>query len=255
MTAAHSARERLKDVPGLVPVVHTVRHARLSALRAVADARLFGGRVGRKKRIDAYLRTHADRKLQLGAGGNVYEGWLNTDVFDFKRKDDVVYLDARKPFPLPDASFDMVFSEHMIEHLTYADGLHCLRECRRVLRPGGRIRVATPSLDRLISLYEREPTALQRRYVQWAVDSFVEDADAYLPGFVLNNFLRDWGHRFVYDSQTLRHALESAGFVDVEECPVGRSRNPELAGLERHLDAAAADFNEFETMVLEARRP
>ncbi len=254
MTAMNAARERLKDVPGLVPVVRSTRAARQSAVRYLEDARFLAGRVGRKKRIDSYLRAHAVRKLQLGTGSNIYEGWLNTDVCDFKRKNEVVYLDASKPFPLPDAAFDRVFTEHMIEHLTYSDGLHCLRECRRVLRPGGRIRVATPSLDRLISLYEREPTDLQRRYVRWSVDTFIEGADAYLPGFVLNNFFRDWGHRFIYDSQTLTHALESVGFVEVEEWPVGQSGDPHLANLERHM-LSAAEFNEFETMVFEARRP
>lgn len=212
------------------------------------------GRASRNKRIDGYLRTHEVRKLQLGTGDHVFGGWLNTDIHDFRRTGEVVYLDAREQFPLPDASFDVVFSEHMLEHLSYADGLRCLRECRRVLRPGGRIRVATPSLNGLIRLYEREPSDLQRRYVRWSIDSFVEDADAYLPGFVLNNFFRAWGHEFIYDAQTLRHALETAGFVDIEEWPVGESGDAQLAGLERH-SPGNAELNEYETMVLEARRP
>jgi predicted SAM-dependent methyltransferase len=210
--------------------------------------------MARTKRIDAYLRTHEIRKLQLGTGGNVHDGWLNTDVHDFRRTNEVVFMDAREPFPLPDESFDVVFSEHMLEHLTYADGQRCLRECRRVLRPGGRIRVATPSLERLIRLYDGDLDERQRRYLSWSVESFVADADAPLPGFVLNNFLRDWGHEFVYDPQTLRHALETAGFVDVEEVPIGESSDVRLAGLERHL-SSDPEFNELETMVFEARRP
>ena len=208
----------------------------------------------RNRHIDSYLRSQSVRKLQLGTGSNVLDGWLNTDIHDFRGTSEIVYLDARKRFPLPDNSFDVVFSEHMLEHIDYADGLRCLEECLRVLQPGGRIRVATPSLDRLIRLYENELTDLQRRYMRWAIDSFVEDADAYLPGFVLNNFLRDWGHKFVYDEQTLRHAFETAGFVDVEQWPVGQSGDPQLAGLERHM-RSDAEFNEYETIVLEGRRP
>jgi predicted SAM-dependent methyltransferase len=247
-------REGLKRVPGLVPVVRTTRAARISTMRRLEDARFTAGRLGRHRRIAAYLRDHPIRKLQLGTGSNVYDGWLNTDVSDFKRKNEVVYLDARQPFPLPDAAFDFVFSEHMIEHVTYADGLHCLRECGRVLRPGGRIRIATPSVDRLIPLYGDDLSDVQRRYIRWSIDTFVDDADAYLPGFVLNNMFRNFEHRFLYDGATLRHALESAGFVDVEEWPVGESAEPQLVGLERHM-RAAAEFNELETLVLEARRP
>jgi predicted SAM-dependent methyltransferase len=222
-------------------------------MRRLENARFTAGRFGRHSRIAKYLADQRVRKLQLGTGSNVYDGWLNTDIFDFKRKNEVVYLDARQPFPLPDNAFDFVFSEHMIEHLTYAEGQHCLRECRRVLRPGGRIRIATPSLERLIPLYGDKLNDVQRRYIRWSIDSFVDDADAYLPGFVLNNMFRNFEHQFLYDRETLRHALASAGFVEIEEWPVGRSGEPQLAGLERHM-RSAAEFNELETMVLEALR-
>ena len=66
--------------------------------------------------------------------------------------------------------------------------------------------------------------------------------------------LRNFEHRFVYDAATLRHALEAAGFVDVEQWPVGESGDERLAGLERHM-RSAAEFNAYETLVLEARRP
>jgi predicted SAM-dependent methyltransferase len=247
-------RENLKRVPGLVPLVRAVRSARISATRRLEDARFTAGRLGRHRRIAAYLRAHDVRKLQLGTGANVYEGWLNTDISDFKRKNEVVFLDARKPFPLPDNSVDVVFSEHMIEHMTYEEGQQCLRECNRVLRPGGRIRIATPSVERLLPLYKTNLGELERRYIHWSIDSFVPEADEYLPGFVLNNMFRNFEHQFLYDSHTLRHALESAGFVDIEERPVGQSGDARLKGLERHM-RSVAEFNEFETMVLEARRP
>lgn len=247
-------RERLKGVPGLVPTVRTARTARIGATRRLEDARFVAGRAGRHKRIAAYLRDHRVRKLQLGTGSNPYDGWLNTDVADFKRKNEIVFLDVRKPFPFPDDAFDFVFSEHMIEHVSYADGLHCLRECCRVLRPGGRIRIATPSLERMARLYDDDLTDLQKRYVAWALESFVPEADAALPGFVVNNMMRDFGHRFLYDRETLRHAFVTSGFLDVVECKVGESATPELRGLERHM-RSAAEFNEYETLVLEARSP
>jgi len=198
----------------------------------------------RRKQIERYLGEHDVRKLQLGAGEHPREDWLNTDLHDYGR--DNVYLDVRRRFPLPDASLDFVFSEHMLEHLTYAEGQRCLRECFRVLRPGGRIRIATPSLERLAQLYTAEPSEVQRRYVRWAVETLEPETNAPLPGVVVNNFFRSWGHRFIYDPQTLHHALGEAGFVDVEERPVGE--------LEQHL-AEEPEFNVYETFVLEARRP
>lgn len=249
-----TSRDRLKRVPGLVPIVRTARRAAPPAARARRRIAYARHRARRSEQIAAYLRTHEVRRLQLGTGNNPYDGWLNTDVADFTRRDDVVYMDATKPFPLPDGSFEVVFSEHMLEHVTYAEGQHVLRECRRILRPNGRIRIATPGIDNLILLYGDDLTDLQRRYIRWSIETFIPDADAELPGFVLNNMLQNFAHRFVYDRTTLRHALERGGFVDAEECSVGESRDPELRGRERHM-RRAAEFNAYETIVFEARRP
>jgi predicted SAM-dependent methyltransferase len=202
------------------------------------------GRLRRRRQIRRYLETHDARKLHLGAANNLLDGWLNTDLHDYGRAGELVYLDARKPFPLPDAAFDTVFSEHMLEHLTYAEGQQCLRESFRVLRRDGRIRIATPSLEQLARLYERGD--VHERYVRWAVDTLEPEVDAPLPGVVVNNFFRSWGHRFIYDRDTLRHALDSVGFVEVEDKRVGE--------LEGHL-AEVPEFNELETFVLEARKP
>jgi hypothetical protein len=82
--------------------------------------------------------------------------------------------------------------------------------------------------------------------VRWAVETLDPELHAPLPGAVVNNFFRSWGHAFIYDPATLRHALAQAGFADVEEREVGE--------LEAHL-ADQPEFNVFETFVLEARRP
>ena len=52
-------------------------------------------------RIDQYIRNNPVRKLQIGAGENSKPGWLNTDIEPLAGQ---AYLDAGRPFPLPDRS-------------------------------------------------------------------------------------------------------------------------------------------------------
>src|SRR3954451_18626949 len=88
--------------------------------------------------VDRYLARHKVRKLQIGCGDNLHDGWLNADLFP--RSASVIHLDATALFPFGDESFDYVFSEHMIEHVPYEQGLRMLSECHRVLKRGGKIR-------------------------------------------------------------------------------------------------------------------
>ncbi len=98
-----------------------------------------------------YLGRHAVRKLHIGCGGNPLEGWLNTE-YEPRAPLSVMYLDASRPFPIPSDSFDLIFSEHMIEHVPLGAAFNMLQECGRVLRPGGLVRISTPPLEYLIKL-------------------------------------------------------------------------------------------------------
>jgi predicted SAM-dependent methyltransferase len=166
------------------------------------------------------------------------------------------YIDASRRFPVADGVFDYCFAEHMIEHLTYERGRFMLEECHRVLRPGGRVRIATPDLDRIRALRDQDRDPEMDAYVKWSIDRFVPYADGYRAAFVANVLFRGWGHRFLYDESTLAASLEHAGFADVKRYAYGESDDPELRGIESH--GASAEDREmirYETLVLEAARP
>src|SRR5215469_10161197 len=127
----------------------------------------------RRGQISRYLKISQLKKLQLGTSNNVLEGWLNTDVFP--KHDSVVYLDVTRRFPFDADTLDYIMAEHMIEHIDYQAAQFMLRECFRVLKPGGRVRFATPDLRVILALHSREKTDAQKSYIEWAITRLMPD--------------------------------------------------------------------------------
>ncbi|MEB3168799.1 MAG: methyltransferase domain-containing protein [Synechococcaceae cyanobacterium] len=212
---------------------------------------LIGNRLTRSFAIRRYLDAHQVRMLQLGAGYSQLPGWLCTDVLPRDRQS--IFLDATQVFPFTDQTFDYVFSEHMIEHLPRAGGLHMLRECRRVLKPGGILRIATPDLSVVISLYAASDGEATR-YIEWMAHRFLDGAEDAKAAIVINHIFHGWGHQFLYDADLLIAALRDCGFVDIRCCAIGDSVHEALRGVESH-GMNDPEMVRFETMVFEAQCP
>lgn len=207
--------------------------------------------------ISVYLEKEDVRRLHLGSSNNFMKGWLNSDLMPHNGFDSnanaYIYLNATKPFPLEDNTFDYVFSEHMIEHISYPEGGMMLQECYRVLRPGGKIRIATPDLEVILGLYSSAKTPEQKEYIAWITDRFLPNIDEYNEVFVINNAFRNWGHKFIYNREVLKDLLERTGFKEIKTYSVGESEDANLMNLEAHGRRMKNEpMNKFETMVLEA---
>ena len=200
--------------------------------------------------VQTYLTRHDVRKLHLGCGLNYLSGWLNTDLFPNEHR---VHLNVTKRFPYPDNTFDFIYSEHMIEHLLFAAGRNMLSECFRVLKPNGVMRLVTPDFRFLLNLYLDPDKPLHRDYIEWNSDLFVKDEAPHNALSVINNYVRDWGHQYIYDVPILRKTLSAIGFRDIEERLLGESLHSDLQKLE-HESRHPAGFLALESLVLEAKK-
>lgn len=203
-----------------------------------------------------HLRDHNQLlNLQIGCAQHIIPDWLNTDVKPIFKG--AIYLDASKKFPLPNNTFNYVFSEHTIEHLGYQEGTGMIKECFRILKPGGRIRMATPDLQKILEIdanAAKSPT--QEKYIRWITDNFINSDHVYLESLVVNNAFTNWGHNFIYDEKTLTKILKDTGFVKIERQCVGKSKDENLVNLEFHGKIIGdEEINVYETMVLEGLKP
>ena len=90
----------------------------------------------------------------------------------------------------------------MIEHISFSQGLLMLSECYRVLKEKGKIRISTPNLCFLLELYKADKSDFQKEYIRWSTETFIPDAPYDDAIFVVNNFVRDWGHLATYSFTT-----------------------------------------------------
>ncbi len=213
-----------------------------------------------RARIASYLAGHPVRRLQIGSGKNVRAGWLNTNYEKsyLTEQENLIWLDATQPFPFGAEAFDIVFSEHMIEHVSYPMGRKMVQECFRVMKPGGTIRISTPDLHFLLALFEREKTDVQSRFMDFHIAKWMPDLvgdTAIKETLVLNSFIRRWGHLFIYDRETLARLLESAGFESMRFMKVGESGIPELQNLEAGPSRMDPVFYQLQTIIIEADKP
>jgi predicted SAM-dependent methyltransferase len=77
--------------------------------------------------------------LNVGCGGNHIPGFINTDT----------EMDIRQPLPYGDGTVTAIHAEHVAEHVTVHEAYNFMVEARRVLRPGGVLRISVPSVAQI----------------------------------------------------------------------------------------------------------
>ena len=244
-------------VPNLLkPFLRQILRSRLYVFDLLTEAKRISYRFKRRKVIDAYLSAHSCRKLQIGGGKTSTPGWLNSDLYPVSSS--TIFLDAIEPFPSDENSFDYIHCEHMIEHISFQQGQGMLRECFRVLKPGGALRVSTPDLSVYLDLFSEPRNNSQNNFIDWVSSQWLIKQGILepKPSHVLNLAMHAWGHLFIYDKKTLESALLQAGFIAAKSYSCGESEDVHLRGLETHgVFIGNTDMNEFESLTIEACKP
>lgn len=91
------------------------------------------------------------RLLNLGCGATYHPEWVNLDLK--ASPPHVIGHDLKRGIPFPDASFEAVYTSHVLEHIPPSHVTGFLSEAVRVLRPGGVLRVVVPDLEAICRIY------------------------------------------------------------------------------------------------------
>jgi predicted SAM-dependent methyltransferase len=152
--------------------------------------------------------------LHLGCGPKYLAGFMNIDGNPFRKCD--LWVDLRNGIPFASNSVTSIYSTHMFEHF-YPDELNfLLRECLRVLKPAGGVRLIVPNLESAIEAYHQSQSG-------WFSDSFPRAFDS-IGGRFSNFIFCDGQHRIAFDFSYLDEVLRKAGFREVERSKEGASR-------------------------------
>ncbi len=174
---------------------------------------------------------------------NELDSWLNLNEY------------LNKPeflFHFANSEFQYIFLEHVIQHLSHEEGLKFLRECFRILEPGGKIRIMTYDLENLMKIYESNKK-IHKEYIKWNNDLFFKrekSSDA----FMINDYFNGGYQKFTYDFKTIKSSLEKAGFSNIKRVEIMESTDKNFKGLEEDGKKVRKEFTDMDRLIIEASK-
>ena len=174
------------------------------------------------------------KRLNWGCGAAGEPGWINSDQKDGPGID--ISCDIRNGLPLDSDSMDYIVSIHALPEVPYPGLVPVLKELRRVLKPGGTLRLSLPDLDKGIQAYLRQ----DREYFL-IPDEEVKSISA---KFIVQLLWYGWSRTlFTYDF--IEEILGKAGFSQISQCAYQETHSP-YAGI------VELDNREQESLFVEA---
>lgn len=170
------------------------------------QTRVVGGLSLVSRRRIRQWRKQRGLQLNLGGGPWVEEGWISLDIGAAGYRS--LPWDIRRGLPFADATVARVYASHVLEHLDFRhEAPALLVELRRVLEPGGAIRIVVPDVERYLAAY------VNRDIEQWAGLGYAQlPEDMPTRMAMINHVFHQGGeHKFGYDYATLEWMLMSKG--------------------------------------------
>jgi predicted SAM-dependent methyltransferase len=217
---------RLKLVRQAVSRPHAQPEPVREAVQRLLDEVQIEGIVRKASRKFAALKGRKNLKLHLGAGPDTRTGWINIDLalvppseVDEGKQPDSVFInyDLRRGLPLEDASCSYIYSSHFFEHLEYRQVKQLLRECYRILEPGGVFRACLPNFKGMFAAYLRGDDEYFSLHNIPEILPEVEPGTEALVDHVNYGVYQNGEHKWIMDEEKIELLLKRTGFASVVE--------------------------------------
>lgn len=138
-------------------------------------------------------------KLHLGCGKRYLRGYTHVDIDEFDHIDINTSIDDLNMFD--SNSVDEIYTSHALEYFDVNEILDVLKEWKRVLKPGGDLRIAVPDFENLNKVYLKTGEigdVIGPIMGRWPIS---QDRIIY--------------HKQIFDEKKLKSLLTSCGFVSI----------------------------------------
>jgi predicted SAM-dependent methyltransferase len=141
------------------------------------------------------------KKLNIGCGHDIREGWINLDSAAIHGVD-VVHNLEEVPLPFSDEEFDSILAKDVLEHLDYVP---VLKEIHRILKPGGTLEISVPhfsSVDNYVDpthkkmfatktfeFFSEQSPYSRDYYFDFSFQKIEEFKISFLKGVLLHNYV------------------------------------------------------------------
>jgi predicted SAM-dependent methyltransferase len=162
------------------------------------------------KKFNKIKRKHSGTvNIEIGAGNRKGDnGWITLDI---SRYCDICW-DLRWELPFPNNSVTMIYSSHVLEHFYFKDLIKIMKECYRILIPGGEISICVPNA---------------KIYIDGYIENHFENEDyfQYKPAVIglskidIINYIAymNGHHRHMFDIDELIELLKISGFLNIRQ--------------------------------------
>jgi ubiquinone/menaquinone biosynthesis C-methylase UbiE len=163
--------------------------------------------------MSGYERPLLPRYLNLAAGSDYKEGWLNLDIAPFPGypPPDVLWDARSHKLPFLDSTIDGVVAGYLLIHMGHM--LHhgpLLDEIHRVLKPGGVLQVGEVDMALVMPRWLADPSSVALSELIWGEQGHHE-------GRPELDCIQDTDHHCAgYTEATLRALLEQHGFGEIQ---------------------------------------